>query len=126
LGSTRRSTWITHMWCHLHYHSAEFFIIRNESFIFFLLRLVVRSCTRLFNIASNSGVWMLGTDCEHPTVETLRVIRKFSVVVLKSSYTRFLSCPLDDRAFNHKTGLKSMWVKGLSPYFSFNRMLYVS
>jgi hypothetical protein len=126
LGSTRRSTWITHMWCHLHYHSAEFFIIRNESFIFFLLRLVVRSCTRLFNIASNSGVWMLGTDCEHPTVETLRVIRKFSVVVLKSSYTRFLSGPLNDPAFNRKSRSRSRRVKGSFPYLSFKRLLYVS
>jgi len=95
-------------------------------YIFFLLRLVVQSCTRLFNIASNSGVWMLGTYYEHPTVETLRVVHKFSVVVLKSSYTRFLSGPLNDPAFNRKSRSRSRWIKGSSPYLSFKRLLYVS
>jgi len=44
----------------------------------------------------NSGDWVLGIDCELPTVETLWAVYKFSVVVLKSLYTRFLSGPLDD------------------------------
>jgi hypothetical protein len=44
----------------------------------------------------------LNTDCELLMVETLRVIHKFSVVVLESSYTRFLSSPPDDPASIHK------------------------
>ena len=69
---------------------------------------------------------MLDTDWELPTVETLRVAHKFSVSVLESPYTRFLSGPPDDPASIHKFGLKSWWVEGLSSYLSLNRLLYVS
>jgi hypothetical protein len=44
----------------------------------------------------------LNTDCELLMVETLRVVHKFSVVVLENSYTRFLSGPPDDPASIHK------------------------
>jgi hypothetical protein len=36
------------------------------------------------------------SECEHPTVKTLQVVRKFSAVVLESLYTRFLSGSPDD------------------------------
>jgi hypothetical protein len=55
-------------------------------------------------------------------VETLRAARKFSVVVLESLYTWFLSGPPDDFASIHKFG----WVEWLFPYLSLNRLLYVS
>jgi len=55
---------------------------------------------------------MLDTDCELLTVETLWAIHKFSVVVLESPYTRFLSGPPNDSASFHKSGLKSEWVEG--------------
>jgi hypothetical protein len=34
--------------------------------------------------------------------------------VLESSYTRFLSSPLDDPTSNYKSGLRSGWVEGSS------------
>jgi hypothetical protein len=67
--------------------------------------------------------WVLDTDGELPTVETLRPERKFSVVMLESSYTRFLSGPPDDPTSIHKSGSKSGWVEGLYPYLSLNRLL---
>jgi len=88
------------------------------------LRWVVWSYTRWSNIDVNSRIWMLRIDCEHPRIEALRVIRKFSVVVLESSYTWFLLGWLDDPASNHKS--RSIRVKWLSPYLFFNRLLYVS
>ena len=57
-------------------------------------------------------------------VEAIRVVRKFSAIVLEISYTRFLLGQLDD-AFNYKSGSKSGWVKGSSLYFFFNQLLYV-
>ena len=39
----------------------------------------------------NSSNWVLDTDGQLITVETLRANRKFSAVVLESPYTRFLS-----------------------------------
>jgi hypothetical protein len=36
------------------------------------------------------------SECEHPTIETLQAVRKFSAVVLESLYTRFLSGSPDD------------------------------
>ena len=41
----------------------------------------------------NFGDWVLKIDCEHPMIETLQAFQKFLVVVLKSSYTQFLSGP---------------------------------
>ena len=35
IGLKRGRTRTTHIWSHIHVHSAEFFIIRRESFIFF-------------------------------------------------------------------------------------------
>jgi len=61
-----------------------------------------------------------------PTVETLRTAHKFSTVVLEIPYTRFLSGPLDDFASINKSESKFGWVKGLPPYLSYNRLLYVS
>ena len=69
---------------------------------------------------------MLGTNCEHLTIETLWVVRKFSAIVLESPYTQFLSGPPDDPASNYKSGLKFGWVEGSSLYLSFKQLLYVS
>jgi hypothetical protein len=41
----------------------------------------------------NTSDWVLDTDWELLTVETLWVAHKFSTIVLESSYTRFLSFP---------------------------------
>jgi hypothetical protein len=41
----------------------------------------------------NSLDWVLNIDWKLLTVETLWVARKFSIVVLERSYTRFLSFP---------------------------------
>jgi hypothetical protein len=57
-------------------------------------------------------------------VETLRVARKFSDVVLKSPYTQFVSGPPDDPTSIHKSGSKSGWVEGSFPYLSFNRLYW--
>jgi hypothetical protein len=90
------------------------------------LRWAICSCTPWSYKVVNSKDWVLGTDCELPIVETPRTVCKFSVVVLESLYTRFLSGPLDNPASNHKFRLKSGLVEGSSPYISFNRLLYVS
>ena len=74
----------------------------------------------------NSSEWVLDTDWELLTVETLRVAHKFSAVVLESSYTWFLSGPLDGPTSIHKSGSKSGWVKGSSSYLSLNQLLEVS
>jgi hypothetical protein len=71
----------------------------------------------------NSSDWVFDTDGELPTVETLRVERKFSAVVLESPYTLFLSGPPDDPASIHKPESKSGWVDELSPYLSLNWLL---
>jgi len=71
----------------------------------------------------NSSDWVLDTDGEFPTIETLRAKRKFSAVVLESPETRFLSGPPDDPTSIHKFGSKSGWVEGLSSYLSLNRLL---
>jgi hypothetical protein len=52
----------------------------------------------------NSLDWVLDTDWELSTVETLRAANKFSVVVLESPYTGFLSGPPDDPTSIHKSG----------------------
>jgi len=59
-------------------------------------------------------------------VETLRVAYKFSIIVLESLYTRFLSGPPNDPASIHKSKSKFGWVEGSSSYLSLNRLLYVS
>jgi len=57
--------------------------------------------------AMNFLDWVLKTDWELPTVETLRVACKLSAVVLESPYTRFLSDPPDDSTSYHNLyGLK--------------------
>jgi len=71
----------------------------------------------------NSSDWVLDTDGELPTIETLKADRKFSAVVLESPQTRFLSGQLDDPTSIHKSGSKSGWVEGLSPYLSLNQLL---
>jgi hypothetical protein len=76
------NTCTTHLWFYLHYQSAEFFIISSESLIFFLLKWVVSTCTRWYNIATNSRFWVLGIDCEYPMIETLYAVHKLSIVVL--------------------------------------------
>jgi hypothetical protein len=50
----------------------------------------------------------------------------FSTIVLESPYTWFLSGLPDYLASIHKSGSKSMWVEGSSPYLSLNQLLYVS
>jgi hypothetical protein len=69
---------------------------------------------------------MLDTDWELLKVETLRVARKFSAVVLESPYTLFLSAPSDNLVSIHKSESKSGWVEGSSSYLSLNQLLYVS
>ena len=68
---------------------------------------------------------MLRTDCKHPTAKTLRVYHKSSTVMLESSCKRFLSRSLNDLTSNHKSGLRFGWVEVLSPFLSFNQVLYV-
>jgi len=68
----------------------------------FSLRWAIWSCTYWSNISSNSRVWVLETNCEHLTIETLLVVYKFSTIVLKILYTKFLSGPPDNPASNHK------------------------
>jgi hypothetical protein len=76
-------TCIIHLWCNVLDHLAELFIF-TESCSYFLVRWAV-CCYK----ATNSLDWVLDTDWELPTVETLWAARKFSVVVLESPYTRF-------------------------------------
>jgi hypothetical protein len=71
----------------------------------------------------NSSDWVLDTDGELPTVETLRADRKFLAVVLESPQTWFFSGPPDDPTSIHKSGSKFGWVEGLSPYLFLNRLL---
>jgi hypothetical protein len=59
----------------------------------------------------NSLDWELDIDWELPTVETLRVNRKLSAVVVESPKTQFLSGPPDETTSIHKFGLNSGWVK---------------
>jgi len=56
-------------------------------------------------------------------VETLRAAYKFSIIVLESLYTRFLSGPPNDPASIHKSKSKFGWVEGSSSYLSLNRLL---
>jgi hypothetical protein len=117
----RGRTCTTYMWSHIYDHLVELFIICRELLIFFgkmncmlsqgheLLRLGAR-----YRLRTPNG-W-----------ETLRVVRKFSVVVLESPHTRFLSGPPDDPTSIHKSRSKSGWIEGLSSYLSLNRLLYVS
>jgi hypothetical protein len=63
----------------------------------------------------NFSDWVLDTDRELPTVETLLADRKFLAIVLESLYTRFLSGPPDDPTSIHKSGSKSGWVEGSLP-----------
>jgi hypothetical protein len=78
----------------------------------FSLRWAIRACTCWSNITVNFGIWVLEINCEHPMVEALWVIHKFSAVLLKSPY-------------NHKSGSRSEWVEGLFIYLSFSRLLYL-
>jgi hypothetical protein len=71
----------------------------------------------------NSLDWVLDTDWELPTIETLRAAHKFSAVVLESPYTWFLSGLPDDPTSIHKSRSKSGWVEGSSPYLSLNQLL---
>jgi len=73
--------------------------------------------------ATNFLDWVLDTDWELLTVETLWAARRFSAVVLESPYTRFLSGSPDDLTSIHKSKSKSGWVEGSSPYLSLNRLL---
>jgi hypothetical protein len=100
-------------------------VVSTPSHFVSAIRWVFRDSTRWFKIDSNSRVWVLGTDCEHPTIETLWVVCKSSTIVFEISYTWFLSGPLDNPAFNHKSGSSSGWVKGLSLYLFFNWVLYL-
>jgi hypothetical protein len=68
----------------------------------------------------NSSNWVLDTDWELPMVKTLQAAHKFSIVVLESPYTRFLSGSPDDPTSIHKSKSKSEWVEGSSPYLSLN------
>jgi hypothetical protein len=86
------------------------------------IRWVVRDSTRWFKIDSNSRVQ---TDCEHPTIETLWVVRKSSTIVFEISYTWFILGPLDNPTFNHKSRSNFGWVKGSFLYLFFNRVLYL-
>jgi hypothetical protein len=70
----------------------------------------------------SSKDWVLKTNYEHPTVETLRVIHNSSVVMFQKPQTQFLSGPPEDPTSNHKFRLSSGWVEGLSMYLSCNRM----
>jgi len=116
--------YITTLWCHVHDHLAKLFIIRQElcnpadRWLYFLVSWAVCCCK-----ATNSLNWVLDTDWELPTVETLWAARKFLAVVLKSPYTWFLSGPPDDPTSIHKSGSKSGWVEGSSPYLPLNRLL---
>ena len=110
----------THLWSHVHDHLAELFIISRESLIFFSeMSRVLLQGHKLLRL----GPWY---RLELPLVETLWITRKFSAVVLKSSYTQFFSGLPDDLASIHKSGLKSEWVEGSSLYLSLNQLLYVS
>ena len=93
-------------------------VLHNPQNDYFSMRLVVCCCE-----ATNSWDWALDIDCKLPMVETLRADRKFSIVVLQSSYTRFLSGSPDDPASIHKFGSKSGWVEGSSSYLSLNLLL---
>jgi hypothetical protein len=93
-------------------------VLHNPQNDYFSMRLVVCCCE-----ATNSWDWALDIDCKRPMVETLRADRKFSIVVLQSSYTRFLSGSPDDPASIHKFGSKSGWVEGSSSYLSLNLLL---
>jgi len=124
VGPIRGCTWTTHVWSHLDYQSMEFFIINSESFIFIIKTSCPITCRA--NITTNSWVWMLEIDCEYPTIKALWVVWKFSTVMLESLYVWFLSSLLDDPTSNHKFISISKWVKGLSLYLFFNRLLYVS
>jgi hypothetical protein len=64
--------------------------------------------------ATISSDWVLDTDLELPTTEILQAPRTLSVVVLESSYIRFLSGPPDDPITIHKSWSKSGWVEGSS------------
>jgi hypothetical protein len=68
---------------------------------------------------------VLEIDYEHPTVEIVWVVNKFSIVVLESPYTLFLSGPSDHPVSNHKLGSRSRGVKESSLYLSFNWLLYI-
>jgi hypothetical protein len=71
-----------------HFDKVMFMTIRRscslfiESCSYFSVRLAMCSFKAMI-----SSYWVLDTDLELPTVETLRVTRKFSVVVLESLYT---------------------------------------
>ena len=110
----------TLLWSPVHDHLAELFIISRESLIFFSeMSRVLLQGHKLLRL----GPWY---RLELPLVETLWITRKFSAVVLKSSYTQFFSGLPDDLASIHKSGLKSEWVEGSSLYLSLNQLLYVS
>jgi hypothetical protein len=120
----RRRTCITTLWCHVYDHLAKLFMICFELCI-------LRSRWSYFSVswavccrkATNSLYWVLDTNWELPMIDTLRVARKFSAVMLESPYTRFLSGSPDDPTSIHKSKSKSEWVEGLSPYISLNRLL---
>jgi hypothetical protein len=84
-----------------------------------VVRWAVWSLTRWSKIAMNSKAWVFRIDYEHPTIETLWVVRKNSVVILERLYTQFLSGPPNNPTSNHKSGSRSRWVKKLSSYLSF-------
>ena len=110
----------THLWFHIDNHSMKFFIICKELFIFF------NEMDRMFLQGRVLLRLVLDIDYKLLMVKTLQVVYKFSVIVLQSPYTRFLSGPQDDPTSIHKSRLKSKWVEGSSYYLFLNRLLYVS
>jgi len=68
---------------------------------------------------------VLDTVWELPTVETLQVTHKFSVVVLESPYIQFLSGPPDDPTSIHKSRCNSDGSKD-RPYISPSTCYYKS
>jgi len=81
---------------------------------YFSLRWVVRFCTHWSNIASNSKVWVLGTDCENLIVEILWFVCKFSIVVLEGPYTQLYQA--------HRTILPPTINSNQDPHGSKNRL----
>jgi hypothetical protein len=98
------------------------FMYNHQSLVILILshyvtavRWIIQTSTYWFQIAYNSKVWVLGIDCEHPTVETLQVVRKYSALEFEIPKTLFISSSPDNPVFNHNFKLSSRLVKRIAP-----------
>ena len=116
----RRRTCITHVWSNVHDHLTELVIICRESLVFFYeMSRVLLQGNKLLRLGAQ--YWL-----EAPN--GWDTIGRPQVLGRSVGETVHLICigPLDNHTSIHKSGTKSGWVEGSSPYLSLNWLYYWS